>query len=88
MTYLELRKLIVQPFKNKHTLHLRFLKRKYALKIDYMKMLPHIYFGTRFLVLDIVKLYLKNKNAGPHSYFVSFPFVTKSIEYYGLNHHP
>ncbi len=58
MTYLELRKLIVQPFKNKHTLHLRFLNPNYALQIDYMKMLLYIYFGTRFFVLDIVKLCL------------------------------
>jgi len=45
-----------------------------------MKMLLHIYFGTRFSFLDLVKLCLRNKNSDPHSYFVSFPFAIKSNE--------
>lgn len=42
------------------------LNPNYALEIDYMKLLLHIYFGTYFSDLDIVKLCVQNKNFEPH----------------------
>lgn len=49
-----------------------------------MKMLLHIYCGTRFSVLDIIILYLRNKNAEPRNYFIAFSFIIQSNGYNGL----